>query len=167
MVARSRSGNNLHFAWARCRLTVPGWQPAVKSFLISSIWVCGWCFGGSCSSATSAVAKASVMTHPSWPVIPCLGISPSPRLVSAVNRATSEQNISFMPNFHMTTRAVGDQRKDDRGLHARGGADGNFGARAADALTVIVRANKSGLIVRAVGAYSQDGPNSSPEANRP
>ena len=41
-----------------------------QSFLISSIWVCGWCFGGSCSSATSAVAKASVMPHPSWPVIP-------------------------------------------------------------------------------------------------
>ena len=46
-------------------------------------------------------------------------------------------------------------------------ADANFGARAADALTVIVRANKSGLIMRAVGAYLQDGPNSSPEANRP
>ncbi len=35
------------------------------------------------------------------------------------------------------------------------------------ALTVIVRSNKSGLIVRAAGAYLQDGPNSSPEANRP
>src|ERR1700738_2265229 len=74
MVARSMSGNNLHFAWARCRLTVPGWQPAVKSFLISSIWVRGWCFGGSCSSAIGAVANASVTTHSSWPVIPFLGI---------------------------------------------------------------------------------------------
>src|SRR5260370_5477063 len=75
MVARSRSGNNLHFACVRCRSTVPGWQPAAKSFLISSIWVCGWCFGGSCSSAISAVANASVITHSSWPVIPFLGIT--------------------------------------------------------------------------------------------
>jgi hypothetical protein len=111
MVARSRSGNKLHFAWARCRLTVPGWQPAAKSFLISSIWVCGWCFGGSCSSATNAVANASVTTHSSWPVIPFLGISPSPRLVSPVNRATPEQRVGLVANFHTTIRAIDHQRK--------------------------------------------------------
>src|ERR1700682_2381014 len=74
MVSGSTSGNNLHLAWARCRVTVPGWQPAANSFLISSMCVRGWCFGGSCSSATSAVAKASVTTHSSRPVIPFLGI---------------------------------------------------------------------------------------------
>src|SRR6266403_1878598 len=78
MVGRSRSGNNLHFAWARCRAAVSGSQPAPKSFLISSIWARGWCCGGSCSSATSAVANASVITHSSWPVIPFLGIGPLP-----------------------------------------------------------------------------------------
>src|SRR6266851_7472548 len=78
MVGRSRSGNNLHLAWARCRATVPGSQPAPKSFLISSICVRGWCCGGSCSNAISAVANASVTTHSSWPVIPFLGISPLP-----------------------------------------------------------------------------------------
>src|ERR1700704_2497773 len=42
----------------------------------------GWCFAGSCSSATSAVANASVTTHSSWPVIPFFGIRSSPRLAS-------------------------------------------------------------------------------------
>jgi hypothetical protein len=74
MVSGSMSGNNLHFACARCRLRVPGWQPAARSFLTSSIWVRGWCFSGSCSSAMIAVANASVTTHSSWPVIPFLGI---------------------------------------------------------------------------------------------
>src|SRR6266404_8191669 len=83
MVGRSRSGNNLHFAWARCRATVSGLQPALRIFLISSIWARGWCFGGSCSSATSAVANASVTTHSSWPVIPFFGIRSSPRLASS------------------------------------------------------------------------------------
>src|SRR6266403_5615318 len=100
MVARSNSGNNLHFAWARCRLTVPGWQPAAKSFLISSIWVCGWCFGGSCSSATSAVAKASVMTHPSWPVIPFFGISPSPRAC----QSSAYEHHSHRPSMKRRSR---------------------------------------------------------------
>src|SRR5665647_74309 len=74
MVSGSRSGNSLHLACARCRLTLAGAEPAASSFLISSIWVRGWCFAGSCSSATSAVARASVITHSSWPVIPFFGI---------------------------------------------------------------------------------------------
>src|ERR1700753_910270 len=46
---------------------------------MSSICTRGWCFSGSCSSATSAVASASVKTHSSWPVIPFFGMSCFPR----------------------------------------------------------------------------------------
>ena len=61
---------NLHLAQAKCRLTVGCQQFRVSSICWRDCWV-----GSSCSSATSAVASASVTTHSSWPVIPFFGMA--------------------------------------------------------------------------------------------
>src|SRR5215831_5334175 len=82
-------GLSRHLACARCRLTVAGSRPSASSFLRSSIWARGWCFEGSCSSATKAVARASVTTHSSWPVTPFLGIGVPHIVVAALTLARS------------------------------------------------------------------------------
>ena len=138
MVGRSRSGNNLHFAWARCRAAVSGSQPAPKSFLISSIWARGWCCGGSCSSATSAVANASVTTHSSWPVIPFLGISPPQRLVSPVNGPASRE---ISADSEMKASKTVHPTRDARKLRKPGRAGSAPRLEAEDARPSTIRAD--------------------------
>src|SRR5216684_1953790 len=78
----------------------------------------GWCFVGSCSSAFSAVANASVTTHSSWPVIPFLGISALPHdpalkhitvrskeKPAGVNRLARPPRSLFRPHWPRRCRA--------------------------------------------------------------
>ena len=63
---------------------------------MSSMCGRGWCFAGSCSSATSAVASASVITHSSWPVIPffdILRISALAVITGVHHRATATLRV--------------------------------------------------------------------------
>src|SRR5258706_10795813 len=97
-----------------------------------------WCCGGSCSSATSAVANASVTTHSSWPVIPFLGISPPQRLVSPVNGPASRE---ISADSEMKASKTVHPTRDARKLRKPGRAGSAPRLEAEDARPSTIRAD--------------------------